>query len=240
MNHRLPGSSSAGGWVRPQRACGFLCLVRPALAACLALAAGDSAADDVSTVFFGRILSSQDAVNTAGFGAGRGVLDGLEIRVVIALDPDRAPSDADPLPGVGRYATRDPMDSWLRIVSVEIGGRLLPPPRFSGSVTKHDADQRILATSAGDVHIFIDLDWEDETAGVFLDQALRIGLDGAVRTDDALVPLIGAGAEVSGTGSFSVHRIAPGGTRDAYLGIDFRLTGASSAAARESEGTVTP
>lgn len=198
------------------------------LAILLALAAGTVAAGELATVFIGEILASRDTGDFAGFGAGDGILDGLEVRVVIALDPSRAPPDADPSSFVGRYVTRDSRDAWLHIVTVEVGGRVLPAPRFVGSVTAHDADQRILVTASGDVSIFIDLDWEDEGTGAFLDRALRIGLDGAARTDDAPAPLIGSDARVHGTGSFSMQRIAPGGTPDAYLGFDFRVTGVAS------------
>ena len=202
--------------------------------------AGTAAAGEVSSTFEGRIVSSLDTTGVAGFGAGRGVLDGLDVRIVVALDPSRAPPDGDPSPTVGRYATRVSSAAWLRIVSVEIGGRKLPAARMIGSITGHDADQQILVTALGDVRVFVDLDWEDAATGAFLDHALRIGLDGAARMDDMLVPLIGAQASVRGTGSFSVHRIAPGNGRGDYLGFDFRLTDATTDAAGAADAPVIP
>jgi hypothetical protein len=213
---------------------------RLACATLLTLAAAASAGSDVTSTFFGTIVASQDTANIAERGAGRSMLDGLEVRVVVAFDPSRAPPDADPSPDIGRYTTRDARDAWLRLVSVEVGGRLMPTPQFDGSVTRHDAEQHILVTSSGDVHIFIDLDWEDEETGAYLDHALRIGLDGAAREGDALVPLIGPDASVRGVGSFSLHRIAPGGSLEAYLGFDFRLTGAANGAARSGGARLTP
>lgn len=203
--------------------CAVYKLVRILLLSLLAVVPVSTVAAETACAIRGTIISSQDTAGTLGRGQGRGVLDGFGVEVRIAVDPVRAPADASVSPDIGRYASRVANEAWLRLDAVEIAGQALELRRFEGSVTRHDAEQRLLVTAAGYVHVFVDIDWEDESTGAFLDEALRIGLDGPERTSDVPVPFLGPATPVEGSGSFSLLRIAPGGALEAYVGFDFRI-----------------